>query len=116
MCSLVNRMQGDEQALADALAVLCFMSLEHGPADLESGLQTLERHERLALEAFRRQGPDGFAVVSLYGPVLEALGDAVPLDESLIVIQVNAASIDELLQSHRAESVAAHIRHAASPA
>ncbi len=114
MSALVNRMNGDEKALADALAVLCFMSLEHGPADVQSGLQTLERHERLALEAFRKQGPDGFAVVSLYGPVLEALGDAVPLDESLIVIQVNAAYIDELLKSHRSESVGAHIRHAAS--
>ena len=80
----------------DALAVLCFMSLEHGPGDLQRALQTLELHERLALDAFRKQGPDGFALVSLYGPILEALGDAVPLDQALIVIRVNAPYIDRI--------------------
>ena len=65
MCSLVNRMQGDEKALANALAVLCFMSLEHGPADLESGLQTLERHERLASRPFAGKGPMGLRLSPL---------------------------------------------------
>ena len=74
------------------------MSLEQGPGDLKRALQTLARHERLALDAFRKQGPDGFALVSLYGPILEALGDAVPLDQALIVIRVNAPYIDELLR------------------
>ena len=111
---LVDRMKGDERSLADALAVLCFINLEPGSGDLHSALQTLERHGPLALDAFRRQGPQGFALVSLYGPVFESLGDAVPLDQSLILIRVNAAYIDELLQSHRSETVAGHIRHAAA--
>ena len=114
VCSLVDRMKGDQKALEDALAVLCFMSLEHGPGDLQRALQTLALHEGLALDAFRKQGPDGFALVSLYGPILESLGDAIPLDQALIVIRVNAAYIDQLLQSHRSETVAGHIRHAAA--
>ena len=114
MSRLVDRMKGDQAALADALAVLCFMSLEQGPADLQKALRTLEVHDRLALEAFRKQGPDGFALVSLYGPILAALGDAVPLDDSLILIRVNAPFIDQLLESHRSETVAGHIRHAAA--
>ncbi len=111
---LVDRMKGDERSLADALAVLCFINLEPGSSDLQSALQTLERHGHLALDAFRRQGPQGFALVRLYGPVLETLGDAVPLDQSLILLRVNAAYIDELLRSHRPEMVAGHIRHAAA--
>jgi hypothetical protein len=114
MSALIDRMKNDESALADALAVLCFMSLEQGPGDLRSALQTLELHGPLALEAFRKQGPEGFALVKLYGSTLEALGDAIPLDQALIVVRVNAPYIDELQQSHRPETVAGHIRHAAA--
>ena len=114
MCRLVDRMKRDEHSLDDALAVLCFMSLEDGPENLARALQTLALHEGLAIDAFRKQGPEGFALVSLYGPIFEALGDAVPLDQSLIVIRVNAPYIDELLLTHRSETVAAHIRHAAA--
>jgi hypothetical protein len=114
MSALVDGMKNDEPALADALAVLCFMSLEQGPADLKSAMQTLELHGPLALEAFRKQGPEGFALVKLYGPILEALGDAIPLDQALILVRVNAPYIDELQQSHRPETVAGHIRHVAA--
>ena len=68
----------------------------------------------MALEAFRRQGLEGFALVSLYGPVLEALGDALPLDQALILAWVNADYLDELLQTHRPETVAGHLRHVAA--
>ena len=34
--------------------------------------------------------------------------------ESLILLRVNAAYIDELLQSHRSETVAGHLRHVAA--
>ena len=78
-------MKGDEASLGDALAVLCFMSLEQGPAYLRTALQTLDLHGPLALEAFRKQGPEGFALVRLYGPILETLGDAIPLDQALIL-------------------------------
>ena len=114
MCDLIDRMRNDERALGDALAILCFMSLEQGPADLHSALQTLDLHGPLALDAFRKQGPEGFALVKLYGPTLEALGDAIPLDQALILVRVNGAYIDELLRSHRSETVAGHIRHAAA--
>ena len=56
----------------------------------------------------------GFRLVSLYGPVLEALGDAMPLDQSLILLRVNAEYLDELLQTHRPETVAGHLRHVAA--
>ena len=52
--------------------------------------------------------------MSLYGPVLDALGDALPLDQALILLRVNAATVDELLGSHQAETVAAHLRHVAA--
>ena len=68
----------------------------------------------MAREAFRRQGLEGFALVSLYGPVLEAMGDAMPLDQALILAWVNADYLDELLQTHRPETVAGHLRHVAA--
>ena len=68
----------------------------------------------MALEAFRRQGLEGFALVSLYGPVLEAVGDALPMDQALILAWVNADYLDELLQTHRPETVAGHLRHVAA--
>ncbi len=114
MNALINRLKNDGAALGDALAILCFMNLEQGPADLRRALQTLELNGPLALEAFRKQGPEGFALVTLYGPILEALGDAIPLDQALIVVRVNASYVDELQQSHRPETVAGHIRHAAA--
>ncbi len=114
MSDLIDRLKSDEAALGDSLAVLCFLSLEQGPGDLKAGLQTLEAHGPLALDAFRKQGPEGFALVKLYGPILDALEDAIPLDQALILVRVNGPYIDEQLQSHRPETVAGHIRHAAA--
>ena len=37
-----------------------------------------------------------------------------PLDQSLILLQVNADYIDELLQTHRPKTVAGHLRHVAA--
>ncbi len=96
----------DDAALADRLVLLSLVSLDQGAADLRSALRTVEDHPRLSLDAFRRRGMEGFALVSLYGPVLEALGSAVPLDESLILLRVNSAFVDEQLQTHRPETVA----------
>jgi hypothetical protein len=45
---------------------------------------------------------------------LEALADAMPLDQSLILLRVNADTIDELLRTHRPETVAGHLRHVAA--
>jgi hypothetical protein len=111
---LVERMKESGTDLADALAILSFISLERGFADLRSALLTLDRHGPLAIEAFRRYGPQGFALVSLYGPVLEALGDSVPIDQTLVVLQVNSQYVDELLRTHQPETVAGHLRHAAA--
>ena len=68
----------------------------------------------MALEAFRRQGLEGFALVSLYGPVLEAVGDALPMEQALILAWVNADYLDELLRTHRPETVAGYLRHVAA--
>ena len=114
MTELAERMADDEQGLGDVLAVLSFISLEQGASDLRSALRTLENHGPIALEALRRHGLEGFALVSLYGPVLEALGNAMPLDQSLILLRVNADTIDDLLRTHRPETVAGHLRHVAA--
>jgi len=111
---LVNRWSGDPADLADALALLCFISLEPGAADLRSAIRTLDDHGELALDAFRVQGLDGFALVKLYGPVLENLGRAMPLDQALILLRVNGSYVDELLQTRPAETVAGHLRHVAA--
>jgi hypothetical protein len=111
---LVQRMSSDEAALADVLTVLSFINLEHGASDLRSALRTFDHHGPIALDAFHRYGLEGFALVSLYGPVLEALDGALPLDQSLILARVNADYIEELLRTHRPETVAGHLRHVAA--
>ena len=114
VADLIERWSGDERGLGDALAVVDFISLDHGAADLRAALRTLDHHGALAIEAFRLQGLDGFALVSLYGPVLEALGDALPLDQALILLRVNSDFVDDLLKSHAPETVAGHLRHVAA--
>ncbi len=112
--ALIERMREDPAALGDALTVLGFISLDRGASELRSALRTFEHFGPVALEAFRRQGLEGFALVSLYGPVLEALGSALPLDQALIMAWVNADYLDELLRTHRPETVAGHLRHVAA--
>ncbi len=114
VAELIDRLRDDRAALGDALTILSFISLDHGAADLRSALRTFEHFGPLAIEAFRRQGLEGFALVSLYGPVLEALGDAMPMDQALVVAWVNAGYLDELLQTNRPETVAGHLRHVAA--
>jgi hypothetical protein len=114
VAELVQRMAGDEAALRDVLVVLNFISLENGSSDLRSALRTFDQHGPIAVRAVRLQGLEGFALVKLYGPVLEALGAALPLEESLILLRVNASYVDELLQTHRPETVADHLRHVAA--
>jgi len=46
--------------------------------------------------------------------VLEVLGDTLPLDQSLILLRVNSEYVDDLLQTHRPEHVADHLRHVAA--
>ena len=111
---LIERWTEDPKDLNDLLVLLQFVSLETGAADLRHALRTVEDRGQLALRAFRVQGLDGFALVSLYGPVLEALGGALPLDQALILLRVNARFIDERLQSHRPETIAADLSHVAS--
>ena len=114
MTEFVERAAGDEKTLADKLAALSFISLERGSSDLRTAIRAFDQHGALALEAFRRQGLEGFAIVKLYGPVLEALGTSLPLDQGLILLRVNADYVDELLQTHRPETVASHLRHVAA--
>ncbi len=112
--ALVARLEDDPPALAEALSLLDLVSLESGPQDLKAAIETLERHPALGLGAFRARGPEGFALVRLYGEILERLGDSVPLDEALIILQVNSADVDSLLQTRTASQLAAHVRHVAS--
>jgi hypothetical protein len=114
VAELARSLQSDEQALGDALVVLSMISLESGTSDLRAGLRTIENHRALALDAFRQQGLEGFALVSLYGPILEALGSSLDLEESLILLRVNSAYVDELLSTHRPETVASYMSHVAA--
>jgi hypothetical protein len=111
---LITRLQGDPEDLRDALVILDFISLDRGATDLRAALRTLDEYGPLALEAFRLHGPEGFALVKLYGPVLQALGDALPLDDALILLRVNASYIDEKLATHAPETVAGSLRHVAA--
>jgi hypothetical protein len=114
MAELAESLRGDEAALNDALAILSLISLDQGAADLRTGLRTIENHRHLAIEAFRQHGLEGFALVSLYGPVLESLGSALPLDQALILLRVNSDDVDVMLQTHRPETVAGYLGHVAA--
>lgn len=109
--ALIERLDDSPEELADALVVLDLVSLERGVADLGVALRTLDAHGPLALDAFRQMGAEGFALVALYGPVLDALDGAMPLDSALIALRVNTEYIDELLAASRPESVARHLAH-----
>jgi hypothetical protein len=111
---LFDRLAADPDDLRDALVVLDFMSLSDGAASLRAALRTLDEHGPLALEAFRLQGPEGFALVKLYGRVLDALGDTLPLEQALILVRVNTDTVADLLRTQSAEVVAGHLRHAAA--
>jgi hypothetical protein len=105
------RLDGDPGRQADLLALLSLISLEHGPDDLRLAMRTIEEHEALALAAFRSRGLKGFMLVNLYGPVLESLASGLPTDQALILLEVNADYVDDLLRTHRCETVAGHLRH-----
>ncbi len=114
VADLIRRLEDDPDELRDALVILDFISLDPGAADLRAALRTLDEFGPLAIEAFRLHGLDGFALVRLYGPVLLALGDALPLSDALILLRVNTEYVDEQLGTHPAESVAGNLRHVAS--
>jgi hypothetical protein len=111
---LVERWSGDPKDLNDLLVLLDFISLEKGAADLRAALRAIEDRGPLALQAFRLQGPDGFALVCLYGPVLDALGSALPTQQALILLRVNTDDVDDLLRTYRPETVASYLRHVAA--
>ena len=108
---LIEAFQNDDASLGEVLSVLSLISLEHGAADLRAAMRTIENHRELALDAFRQHGLEGFALVCLYAPVLDVLGTALPLEQSLILLRVNSQYVDELLLTHRPETVAGHLRH-----
>ncbi len=106
--------QGDEAELSNALAILSFVSLETGSSDLRLALKTLEEHPTLSAAAFRLRGLEGFGLMMLYGPIVESVGSALPLDQTLVLLRVNSNDVDDLLRTHTPESVASHIRGLAS--
>ncbi|CAN5915341.1 hypothetical protein BH23PLA1_BH23PLA1_34620 [soil metagenome] len=108
---LIERWRDDPERLGDALALLDFISLEPGAADLRAAVRTLDDQGELALEAFRLLGLDGFALVHLYGPVLRSLGETPPLELALILLRVNSDYVDSLLRTHSPELVASYLRH-----
>jgi hypothetical protein len=111
---LIQRLSSDPNDLRDTLVILEFISLSEGAASLRAALRTLDHHGPMAIEAFRLQGPEGLALVKLYGPVIDALGDSLPLDQTLILLRVNSDYVNDLLRTQRPEIVAGHVRHAAA--
>ena len=103
--ALFERLNHDRTELSDALTILDLISLEHGAADLRSALRTLENSGPLAIQAFRLMGPDGFALVALYGPIIDALDYSLPIDKALILLRVNADDVDKMLETHSPEFV-----------
>jgi hypothetical protein len=59
VADLAGRWSGDPADLTDALALLSFISLESGAADLRSAIRTLDDHGSLALDAFRMKSRPG---------------------------------------------------------
>lgn len=114
MTEIIERFRYDPEDLRDVLVTLDFINLEAGAADLRAALRVFDLHGPLALEAFRLQGPDGLALVKLYGTVLEALGDALPLNDALVLLRVNTDDLDAMLANHPPETVAGHLRHVAA--
>lgn len=111
---LIARWSGDRETLGQGLAILSLVSLESGPADLRNALRTLEARGPLAIDAFRLHGAEGFALVCLYGEVLDLIGTALPLNQALVVLRVNAEFIDEYLRTHRPDDLARHLLHVAA--
>lgn len=112
--ALLRRLQNEPQQQRDALAVLDLMSLDSGVNSIKRALETLELRPNLALEAFRQFGPEGFALVTLYGDILDALSDSVPLSQALILLKVNSVDVDRMLASQTHDFVANHVRHLVS--
>ena len=111
--SLIDRWQGDPDRLGDALAVL--MCLDLGvDGQLIDAVRTLETYGNLAIDAYRLQGLEGFATVHQYGPVLLALRDAIPLEQALIILRVNAVDVTATLETSTPDRLAAEIRHVAA--
>lgn len=111
---LIESLRDDEAALGDALVVLSLISLENGASDLRAALRAIQEYPTLALDAFRRRGLEGFALVSLYGPVIDAVGSALPLEQTLILLQVNSEYVDDVLRTHLPETLAGHLCHVAA--
>ncbi len=111
MCDMLIRNEDNLAALADALLMLDFVSLKDGPGSLRKALDALDRFPTLALEAFRKRGPEGLALVVSYGELFKAIGSSLALDDALILVQVNCEYVNELLRSRTVSQVAAQLRH-----
>ena len=116
VAELVERWSSDPKDRDDLLVVLNFLSLEKGPSDLRAALRVMDDRGPLTLKAFRLMGMEGVALVSLYGPVIDAVGSSMPLEQTLILLRVNSAYVDALLGTHRPETVAGHLRHVSAAA
>lgn len=114
MADLADHFSDDPQALGDAIAILSLVSLETGSTDLRAALATIENDPARAIEAFRIRGLEGFGLVALYSHVLLAVGDALPFDQSLILLRVNTDDVDVMLRSFSPERVAAVLKRVAS--
>ena len=111
--ALIDRWQGDRDRLGDALAVLLCLDLGVD-GQLDEAVRTLETYGNLAIDAYRLQGLEGFATVHQFGSVLLALRDAIPLEQALIILRVNAVDVANTLETSTPDRVAAEIRHVAA--
>jgi hypothetical protein len=101
----------DPASLGESLALLHLVSLEQGPAALRDAIACLDARLNLSLQAFRRFGPEGFALARRFGPLLDELDGSVELDRSIALLWANHEDAAELLKTHSASSLARQIHH-----
>lgn len=101
----------DQDDLQDCLIALQIVSLKQGPSSLRLMTETFESHPRWAIEAFRRRGPEGLLIVTLFGDVIENLNNSELLDDVLIALHVSNEDSLEYIQRHSPESLANQLRH-----
>lgn len=111
--NLIESWSSDPEFLADALAILMFVDLEAGSSNLSRAIRVLDGEGRLAVEAFRVRGMEGFALAALYAPVVRAVGDALPLNDLLALLRVNTDGVDRLLVGKSPEWVGSLVRRVA---
>jgi hypothetical protein len=111
VADLIDRLHDDPVALGESLAILDLIAIDRGADDIRRAIATIDRHGSLAVDAFRRFGPEGFALAARFGPLIESLAGRIGLDRTLALLWSNADDLRELLDRRSPESIARVANH-----